>query len=813
MSHRSQPSNGRDAVRRNARARANRRPLPPHLLPGVARRDDGGNGVRIRIAIVVVALLGLAGLGTLVVGGVSSAAAGAFTVTQYRDLNASLPNAAAIAADTFQTTRILDRNGALLQEVADRDFGWRTFVPADKISPYLIDATVAAEDATFWSHPGVEPMAFPRIIAINLGGSGSSGGSTITQQLVRALHDQVISANDYSVGRKWREMLAAVALEQQYSKHDIITMYLNEIFYGNRSYGIEAAAQTYFHKHAADLTLSEASLLAGIPQQPTGYNPSLYPDEAKERQEYVLDQMVKLGYVTRAEADAAYKEFPFIQETRDGDGAVLDHPHFVQYVYEYLAKRYPDRDFTKGGLNIYTTIDTALQERAELIVAQNMEQLQYYNARNASMSVIFPPTGEILAMVGSADFDNEAIQGQVNIATSPQQPGSAIKPVVYAAAFEQGWHPGTVVLDAPFRIETPGAIDPITQEPMPFYEPQNYMRNFNGAVSVRQALANSLNIPAVKAAQFVGGPEAVIEIARRMGMKNGLDQNPEDYGVSIALGSGDIWPLELTAAYATFANMGKYVPITPILKIEDSEGRVLYELDRKEALAKAEQEVRPEIAYQITSILTDNQARALVFGTNNIFGNTQTAMGRPVAAKSGTTNDFRDVWTLGYTTDLAIGVWVGNTRNDPLAEIDGSQAAGPIWAAMMQEMHTNPEFAKLIADPQTGQPMATEFPRPAGIVDGVVCAVTGGRPIDEWNGNKRELLVADGAPATRCDQLTPWQWMDLSETMKNMRRGGAFVGGAQDSIFRYARAVRFQEGIDPPFNQPRTPELPDEGTP
>lgn len=804
MSHRS--ANGRNATGRAARLRPTRRPLPPHLMPGTARRANGG-GMAVRIAIAITALLVLLGLGTLVVGGISTAAAVSTTMVQYRDLNASLPNAAAIAADTFQTTRILDRDGALLQEVADRDFGWRTFVPADRISQDLIDATVAAEDATFWNHVGVEPMAFGRIIAINLGGSGSSGGSTITQQLVRALHSDVISAQDISIGRKWREMLAAVALEQEYSKHDIITMYLNAIFYGNRSYGIEAAAQTYFHKSAADLTLSEASLLAGIPQQPTNYNPSLFPERAKQRQKYVLDQMVKLGYVTRAEADAAWREFPTVFPARDGDGTVLDHPHFVQYVYEYLAETYPGRDFTKGGLNIYTTIDTNLQNRAEQIVAQNMEQLQYYNARNAAMTVIFPPTGEILAMVGSADFNNAAIEGQVNIATSPQQPGSAIKPIVYAAAFEQGWNPGTVLLDAPFRMETPGAFDPVTQEPMPWYEPQNYSRTFNGAVSVRQALATSLNIPAVKAAQFIGGPEAVIAIARRMGIKNELAQPPEDYGVSIALGSGDVWPLELTAAYATLANLGKYVPPTPILKITDSEGRVLYELDRANSLDKADQALRPEIAYQVVSILTDNEARAPVFGTNNLFGNTQAALGRPVAAKSGTTNDFRDVWTMGFATDVAIGVWVGNTRNDPLAAIDGIQGAGPIWAAMMQDIHNTPEFAKLIADPRTGQPMATEFPRPAEIVDGVVCAVTGGRPIDEWNGNKRELLVADGSPANRCDQLSPWQWMDLSEVMQNMSRGGAFVGGAVDSINRYARAVRYQQGSQPPFPQPRTPEI------
>ncbi|MCC6313857.1 MAG: transglycosylase domain-containing protein [Thermomicrobiales bacterium] len=810
MSHAngSHPDTPRDAARRRAlRARRSGAPLPPHLLPR-ARRGQRGASVALKLAVALAALLVVFGVGTLVLGAISTAAAVSATMVSYREVNASLPNAARIAADTFQTTRILDRNGNVLQEIADQDFGWRTFVDYDRISPYLIDATVAAEDATFWNHPGIEPMAFGRIITINLGGSGSSGGSTITQQLVRALHPETISARDISITRKWREALAAVALEKQYSKHDIITMYVNQIFYGNRSYGVEAAAQTYFHKHAADLTLAEASLLAGIPQQPTNFNPSLYPDEAKQRQDYVLDQMVKLGYITRAEADAAYKEFPHIYPDREGGGAVLDHPHFVQYVHEYLQEMYPDRDFTKGGLNIYTTIDTAVQDRAEQIVAENMTNLGYYNARNAAMTVVFPPTGEILAMVGSADFNNAAIEGMVNITTSPQQPGSAMKPLVYAAAFEQGWNPGTVVLDAPIRMETPGAIDVLTGEPSPYYEPQNYMRNFNGAVTVRKALSNSLNIPAVKAAGFVGGPVAVIDIARRMGIKHALDQPPEDYGLSIALGSGDVWPLELTNAYATFSNMGKYVPVTPILKITDSEGRILYALDRAGTLAKARQVIRPEIAYQITSILTDNEARSAIFGRNNLFGQTQQDLGRPTAAKSGTTNDFRDIWTMGYTSDVAVGVWVGNTRNDPLAEIDGIQGAGPIWQRMIEEMHTNPAFAALITDPATNQPIPGDFPRPAGIIDGVVCDVTGGAPIDEWNGNHRELLVAGGSPANRCDQLSPWQEADLAETLKVMRaRGGNFVAGAADSIYRYARAVRFADGSQPVFPQPDPPQL------
>jgi penicillin-binding protein 1C len=782
------------------------RGLPPHLLPGVARRRSTAGkvvGVVVGLALAFLLFFGV----TVVLGAISTAAAVAATVQQYQEINGSLPNAAHISADTFQTTRILDRNGKLLQEIADQDYGWRTFVPYEEISPYLIDATVAAEDATFWSHEGVEPFAIFRGAVIMAGGSGSSGGSTITQQLVRAVHPEAIG-REFSVQRKWREALAAVALERQFSKHDIITMYLNLIFYGNRSYGIEAAAQTYFHKSAKELNLAEASLLAGIPQQPTNFNPALYPENARERQDYVLDQMVKLGYVTRAEANEAYANWPDVKEGREGDGLVLDHPHFVEYVKFWLAETYPGKDFSKGGFDIYTTIDTALQERAEEVVAQNVQnQLVYYNARNAAMVIIVPWSGEVLAMVGSADFNQADIEGQVNITTSEQQPGSAIKPIVYAAAFEQGWHPGTVVLDAPLRIETPGATDPITGEETPYYEPQNYLRTFNGAVTVRTALANSLNLPAVKAVEFAGGAEAIVEMARRMGIKHALSQPPSDYGLSIGLGSGDVWPLELTNAYATIANMGKYVPVTPILKITDSEGNVLYELDRKNSLANAEQVIAPEIAYQLTSILTDNQARAMIFTTQNLFGQTQQTLGRPTAAKSGTTNDFRDIWTQGFTTDVAIGVWVGNTRNDPLSEIDGIQGAGPIWAQLMIDMHTRPEFQQLLLGPD-GQPVPPQFPRPAGIVDGVVCEATGGRPVDDWS-NRSELLAAGGAPAQRCDQLTPWAYKDLARTIDHLRkRGGNMSGAAMDSVYRYARAVRFNEqggNVLPTFPHPAPP--------
>ena len=505
--------------------------------------------------------------------------------------------------------------------------------------------------------------------------------------------------------------------------------------------------------------------------------------------------MVKLRYITRAEANAAYAELPKIYDDREGNGQVQDHPHFVQYVIEYLQEKYGDQadKFLHGGLNIYTTIDTPLQNEAEAVVEQNVNNnLTYYGAKNAAMVIMAPRSGQILAMVGSANFSDASIEGQVNITTSEQQPGSSIKPIVYAAAFEQGWNPGTVLLDAPFRIETPGAVDEFGQ-PSPYYEPQNYLRTFNGAVPIRIALSNSLNIPAVKAVQYIGGPQSVIDIARRMGIKHGLTQPAENYGLSIGLGSGELWPLELTNAYATFANNGRYVPANPILKITDSQGRVLYDLNREDVYDHAPQAISAAVAYQITSILTDSKSRQLIFLPGNLFETTQQKLGRPTAAKSGTTNDFKDIWTMGYTTDVTIGVWVGNTRNEPMAEIDGIQGAGPIWSQMMQEMHANPDFAKLLNGPD-GQPLPTDFARPPDIYDGLVCAATGGRPTQN-GGNRTEVLIQGGSPALRCDQLSAWQRGDLATVLQTIReRGGNFVPGAADSINRYAQTVHFNGG-------------------
>ena len=437
--------------------------------------------------------------------------------------------------------------------------------------------------------------------------------------------------------------------------------------------------------------------------------------------------------------------------------------------------------------------------------------MQYYRAQNAALTVVVPWSGEILAMVGSADFNNAAIEGQVNITTSAQQPGSAIKPIVYAAAFEQGWHPGTVVLDAPIRIETPGATDPVTGEDVPFYEPQNYLRTFNGAVTVRTALANSLNIPAVKAVEFAGGAEAIVDMARRMGIKHELSQPPADYGLSIALGSGDVWPLELTNAYATIANIGKYVPVTPILKITDSEDNVLYELDRENTLDAGRagdpprdrlpahlhpdrqrepgHDLHPAEPLRSDAADTGTSDRGQIGHHQRLPRHLDDGLHhrrrhRRLGRQHAQRPPGRDRRHPGRGTDLV-------ATDDRHAHAPGVHGAAA--------RSGRPTDADAVPAARPASSTASSARRPAGC-----------RPTSR--SNRGELLDAGGAPALRCDQLTPWQYKDLARTMDHMRKRGGDISGERpaDSINRYARAVRFNEpgNFLPTFPHPTPPEAP-----
>jgi 1A family penicillin-binding protein len=610
-----------------------------------------------------------------------------------------------------QTTKIYDRNGTPLYDLVDEDTGRREELKLDQISPLVISATIAAEDSEFYTNPGIDIRGIIRAIEINLSKKGQSGGSTITQQLVRQViltqEERVKRDGIDGLSRKVKEAVLAMQLTQKYSKDFILEMFLNQNPYGHRAYGIGAAARIYFNKEAKDLTLPEAALLAGLPQAPTAYDPIIYPKEAKIRQTYVLDQMVKQEMITQAEADAAKAETIVLNPYKIDIKA----PHFVYYVKDYLEKKY-GADFADLGLQVYTTLDLNVQDAAQQVAKDRIEEIRRQKATNAAIVVMKPGTGEILAMVGSVDYNDTSIDGQVNVATAERQPGSSFKPITYATAFEKGWSPGTVVLDALTRFPTgPG------QKP---YEPNNYDVRDHGWVTVRESLGNSYNIPAVKALQFAGIQDT-IDKAHEMGIK-GLNRGLDYYGLSLTLGGGEVTLLDMTTAYSTFANGGKAVAANPILKIIDSQGRILEQIDPDNV--PGNQALDPRVAYMITSILSDNRARTSAFGPNSAL-----KVSFPAAAKTGTTDNNRDSWTMGYTPNLTVGVWVGNSNNAEMQRITGAIGAAVIWNKMMETFHDNDDFVKLIQKQNPDgsyQKLQKDFVEPDGLIKVTACSNKGG---------------------------------------------------------------------------------------
>jgi 1A family penicillin-binding protein len=660
----------------------------------------GGTGLRV---FIILALLFFVTFSTIVGGLVG----GYFVYAR------DLPSVSTLSqgGNSFETTRIYDRNGILLAEVFDQ--GRRTFVPLSKISKYLIDATIATEDATFYSNVGVDPFALARAVLINVRGTGTSGASTITQQLARIML-LASSKYDRTLDRKIREAILAVQITQAYSKDQILEMYLNQIYYGNLAYGIEAASESYFGKHASELTLSEAALLAGLPQSPSNYDPTQNLDAAKARQLIVLGLMQKTGKITYEQEQAAASAPIILHPVK----SVIKAPHFVQYVKEYLDAQYGPDVVSRGGLVVTTTLDLRVQAEAERAAVARVSALKELSATNAAMVVMKPDTGEILAMVGSVDYNNTQIDGQVNVATRERQPGSSLKPIVYAAAFQKGWTPATSILD----VDTVFAYR--SAQP---YEPHNYDRNDHGWVTARTALANSFNIPAVKTLQFAG-VQNVLDLAHAMGIKTGLYRSPDWYGLSLALGGGEVTLLEETDAYATFANGGRQVDATPILKMTDSRGQVIQQVDPN---AKGASVLDPGIAYQITSILSDNNARSWMFGPTSPL-----KVSFPAAAKTGTTDDNRDSWTLGYTPNLVVGVWVGNNDNSKMLAVTGALGAAYIWHDFMESFYANPDFKRLIAYNLPGQTLASGFTPPSDVVKQVVCTQAKGDVSDYFIAGK-----------------------------------------------------------------------------
>lgn len=559
-----------------------------------------------------------------------------------------------------ESTQIYDRNGNLLYAVYGEQK--RIVVKFDQIPDTVKQATVAAEDSNFYQHHGVDFKGIARAFYSNVFKKSAimQGGSTITQQYVK----NALLYPKRTIIRKIKEVILAVELEIMFSKDEILTMYLNEIPYGSNAYGIEAAAQTYFDKNAIDLNTSESALLAGLPRAPTYYSPyGGHADESLQRRNYIIDRMASQKMISDTETITAKEQKLTFTKRKENIIA----PHFVMYVKEVLAQKYGDRTVEEGGLKVTTTLDPDKQKIAEEIIENEaLATLKRYGASNAALTAIDPKTGEILAMVGSIDYFNIDNQGNVNVTLSKRSPGSSFKPIVYATGFKDKWSPASTLFD--LRTDFGGN-----------YTPQNYDGGHRGPVSIRQALANSMNIPAVKML-YLAGVDNSINTARDMGITTLTD--PERYGLSLVLGGGDIKLLELTGAYSIFANMGQKYDVSPILKVEDSKGKILEE--RKDI--KSKQVLDPQIAYQISSILSDNQARSSVFGSHSplYFSN------RTVAAKTGTTQDFRDAWTYGYTPSIAAGVWVGNNNNSPMSgHAAGVNAAGPLWHKFMERVSAN----------------------------------------------------------------------------------------------------------------------------
>jgi penicillin-binding protein 1C len=627
-----------------------------------------------------------------------------------------LPDPAEIGQHrSFETTQIYARDGqTLLYELVGPEDGRRTIVSFEQIPPMLKQATIAVEDAGFYENPGVDARGILRALWQNYqSGEIVSGASTITMQLVRNILLDPQERSELSYERKLREALLAFQVSQRYSKDQILGIYLNEVYYGAQAYGVGAAAHTYFGKHVWDLTPGEMTLIAGLPQSPTVLNPFTNFEGARYRQRVTLDAMVNAGMLSKSEADAIFAET--LQLLVPTTGIVA--PHFVFYVRDQLERRYGPEVLYRAGLRVTTSIDLYWQSRAEQIARQRIEELRPRNASNAGV-VILAPDGQILAMVGSIDYN--APEGQNNVTLARRQPGSALKPFVYAAALQRGWTPATVIWDTPSEWVNADGVA---------YRPQNYDNRFHGPMRLRMALANSLNIPAVKAMEYVGIANFV-DLAGRVGITTFDD--PTRQGLAMALGSNEVRLLDLSVAYNTLRNGGHYQHPVSILKVTNSRG----ELVERWQSGVGPQTLGPQgaqVAYLLTNILSDNQARRYMFGANNVM---ELPEGMIAAAKTGTSNDWRDSWAMGYTQDVTIGVWVGNFDNTPMAEVAGANGAGLIWRDLMIAYHEGRG--------------AAAFSPPAGVVEQSICADTGGlagvacpRPIREFFVTGSEPKVAD----------------------------------------------------------------------
>jgi len=699
------------------------------------RRQNGRKSpapIALRLTLGTLAILAGLVLTTVGVGAAS-------VVAVYNYYSKDLPAPGEIVKQTqaqFKTTRIYDRTGSVvLYEIIDPQGGNRTVVPLDRIPAHLKNATVALEDKNFWTNPGFDWYGILRAGWTTIRGEQIQGASTITQQLVKNVlipQSERTRRDPLDIGtynRKARELIISAEISKRYSKKEILEWYLNGNNYGNLAYGVEAAADTYFGKHVQDLDLAECATLAAIPQYPA-LNPIDNPQAALERRNIVLDQMLLQGYITSEEAVAAKASRLRVTPKRFDIRA----PHFVFYARRQLEslleeQRLGDLLYT-GGLSVYTTLDYNIQQETERIARDQVNKLQAdkRNVTNASVVVIKPNTGEIVAMVGSVDYFNRDIDGQVNVAIAPRQPGSSFKIFNYLTAFAQGYTAAFMLMDVRTVFD---------DAPNPSYVPENYDRKYHGPVRLRTALGSSFNIPAVKLLQLVG-VNNVVNTAHRLGINT---LNREKYGLALTLGGGETTLLDMTYANSVLANQGVMVgapvpadqlkpgfrTLDPIVitKVVDASNKTLYE----SKAPHQQQIVTPQLSYLMSDILSDNVARTPGFGSNSVL-----KLSRPAAVKTGTTSDWRDNWTIGYTPDYAVGVWVGNADNSEMEHISGVSGAGPIWHDLMEKIHQT-----LPVHP---------FVEPPGMTRVQVCATSGLLPTPYCPERVKELFIAGTEPKT-----------------------------------------------------------------
>lgn len=586
-----------------------------------------------------------------------------------------------------ESTKIYDRTGNIVLYDVHGSVR-RTSVPLTEISPYIQKATIAIEDASFYEHFGFRPLSFARAAWEDITtGSFKQGGSTITQQVVK----NALLTQKKTITRKLQEIILAIRLDRAYSKDKILETYLNENPYGGTIYGVQEASQYFFGVDARDVSLAQAAYLAALPQAPTRYSPhGSHRDELEARKSLVLFEMLDHGFITEDEYDEASNE---TVQFKDAAEAGIKAPHFVFYVREYLEEKYGPEVVLSGGLRVITTLDYDLQEQAQEIVTRRaLANERQFNAENAGLVAIDPASGQILTMVGSRGYFDDQIEGKVNVTISDRQPGSSFKPFVYATAFEKGYTPETVLFDLKTQFSNACAPSNFSGE-FPCYSPENYDHEFRGPISLRNALAQSVNIPAVKLVWLAGVADS-IHTAERLGLTTLEDA--ARYGLTLVLGGGEVKLVEMVSAYGVFAADGLRNPSTAILRVEDRDGKVLEEYKKSETRV-----MEPQIARQISDILSDNTARTPLYGANSPlhFGETD------VAAKTGTTNENRDAWVIGYTPALAVGAWAGNNVPEPMNQISGLIVT-PMWREFMDiaiAKYPGSSFAPPAPDPQYEQ--------------------------------------------------------------------------------------------------------------